>query len=179
MAAGIWVLSFFATLWAAIGVATAGFPQWSYIVPLAISAVIATICLRLVAGADMRSVQEGRRIGRLVVIWSAVEGIAIFVAVNVLDNLGLARFDLPAIAVIVGLHFIPLARGLPARLYYGTGAALVVLGLAATLLPIPDIAPTAGFGAAIILWASCMLIAAGRATGRASGRAAALGQQLQ
>jgi hypothetical protein len=38
------------------------------------------------------------------------EGVAIFIAVNVLANIGQSAFLLPTIGVIVGLYFLPLAR---------------------------------------------------------------------
>ncbi len=163
MAAGIWILSIFATAWATGGLAFARAPRWTFLVPVLVSAVIATVCLRMMAGFAERSAEDGRTVGRLVGIWSAVEGVAIFVAVNVLRNLGMERLILPAVAIIVGLHFIPLARGIPAPMYYATGSALIVLGLGASLLPGPTIAPTTGLGAATILWATCLLVSASRA----------------
>jgi uncharacterized protein len=37
------------------------------------------------------------------------------IGVNVLANVGLRQFTAPLIAIIVGLHFVPLARWLPER----------------------------------------------------------------
>ena len=57
------------------------------------------------------------------------EGVAIFIAANVLANIGKSAFLLPTIGVIVGLHFMPLARLFRYSLYYWSGAIQVVLCL--------------------------------------------------
>jgi hypothetical protein len=57
------------------------------------------------------------------------EGVAIFIAVNVLANIGKSAFLLPTIGVIVGLHFLPLARLFRYSLYYWSGAIQVVFCL--------------------------------------------------
>ena len=61
------------------------------------------------------------------------EGVAIFIAVNVLANIGKSAFLLPTIGVIVGLHFLPLARLFRYSLYYWSGAIQVVLCLSAAV----------------------------------------------
>jgi hypothetical protein len=47
-------------------------------------------------------------------IASGVEGLAILLAVNVLAHFGRSDYAAPVIAIIVGLHFMPLAQRLPA-----------------------------------------------------------------
>jgi hypothetical protein len=98
---------------------------------------------------------RGANIGRLVGIWSAVEGVAILLAVNLCRNLGAPDAVIPAIAIIVGLHFFPLARGIPVRLYYLTGTAMVAVGAAALLVPMPGRLLATGLGCAAVLWLSC------------------------
>ncbi len=99
---------------------------------------------------------------RWFVIIFAVEGLAIGIAsylCNVTD-----RFDrfFPIMAIIVGLHFLPLARLFRVTFYYAVGALLCLLGLTA-LLFVPATITLAdremlgrlllvGFGAAAILW---------------------------
>jgi hypothetical protein len=101
---------------------------------------------------------EGDHVGRAVGIATAIEGVAIFLAANILFNLHMPTLLLPAIAIIVGLHFIPLARWIPVPLYYRTGAGLIAVGLAAALLPPDDRAIATGVAAAVVLWASCILL---------------------
>lgn len=106
--------------------------------------------------------EEARaRIGRLVGIWSAVEGVAIFIGVTVCQNIGAAHAVAPVIAIIVGLHFLPLARGIPVPFYYGTAAALVAVGGCALLLQEPARTALTGFGSALILWISCVALVRG------------------
>jgi hypothetical protein len=50
--------------------------------------------------------------------------------VNILANTGTREFTASVISIIVGLHFIPLAKWLPARLYYASAALLVGTGTA-------------------------------------------------
>jgi hypothetical protein len=57
------------------------------------------------------------------------EGVAIFIAVNVPANIGQSAFLLPIIGVIVGLHFLPLARLFRYSFYYWIGAIQVMLWL--------------------------------------------------
>ena len=61
--------------------------------------------------------EERRRRGRIVGIASALEGVAIFAAASVLVNLGRRDLIAPAVAIIVGVHFLPLARWFPAPIY--------------------------------------------------------------
>jgi hypothetical protein len=96
---------------------------------------------------------DGRRIGRVVGIASTIEGLAIFAAFQVLVNVHATDLMLPVTAIIVGLHFIPLARWIPARLYYATGALLILLGAAGFGIGNADQRSLfVGIGAAIILW---------------------------
>ena len=54
----------------------------------------------------------------------------ILVAINVLRSMGKDAYIAPAIATIVGLHFIPLARALPARRYYVTALLFCAVSVA-------------------------------------------------
>jgi hypothetical protein len=152
------VLNFFAAAWCIWGLQAAGRPVWSWVFPAIASLVIGAICLRATAGVPRRSREEGARIGRLIGIWSGIEAAGILVAVNVLAGVGRERLVVPAVAVIVGLHFFPLARGIPAPAYGVLGWALVVLGAGAMLLPGAYPAPVAAFGAAILLWVTCVAL---------------------
>ena len=65
----------------------------------------------------------------------------------------------PAVAIIVGLHFVPLARWLPAPIYYLTAALLVVVGIAgANVHDLPARVLTVSVGAATALWFSCGMV---------------------
>ena len=146
----LWVLCFFAAIWAVAGVLVDGAPTWWIGPPIVLSAAILIFALRRAGGRQ----ESAPHVGRLIGIWSAVEGVAMFVAANVLVNLHLRQAIMPVFAIIVGLHFLPLARGIPARLYYATGAGLIVVGIAALMAPPWHLPLLVGGAAAAILWAS-------------------------
>ena len=53
---------------------------------------------------------EGKRSGRWFGIIFGAEGLGIFVAINIVTNIGHANLTIPVIALVVGLHFYPMAR---------------------------------------------------------------------
>jgi len=160
MRSGVVVLGVFALLWAGAALISAGCPLWLIAGPLTISAALCLWAFR--TPVPPRTPEEGRRIGRAVGLWSAVEGIAILAAINLLPRFGAAAAIPSAIAIIVGLHFLPLARALSRPLYYATGAAQVALGAASLLVLPPLRLPLLGAGAALVLWASAAALIAGR-----------------
>ena len=155
-------MTVFASLWWFFGVRPEGHPTLlTYAVPLAVAGgLVAVVAWRGQTSAqDPAPKAEAARRSRLVGIASGVEGAAIFATAVVLGNLGMDAYLAPAIAIIVGLHFVPLARGLPARLYYGTAALLVLVGAAGAALPDPDMRRTlVSAGAAVILWVTSGLV---------------------
>jgi hypothetical protein len=155
---GIVVLCVFAAIWGAAGVLVGNRPEAWIALPIVVSAVVLTYAW----GRPEAKVEKGPHVGRLVGIWSGVEGAAMFVAANVLINTHHRDALMPAFAIIVGLHFLPLARGIPVRSYYLTGAALVAVGAIALLAPLNG--PLfVGVAAAVILWASAIALARGAA----------------
>jgi hypothetical protein len=83
--------------------------------------------------------------------------VAIFVATGLLVKTGHLGVLAPVVAVIVGIHFVPLARALPAPAYYVSAAALVGLGLVS--LGVADWAARltlVSAGAAVILWSTAV-----------------------
>jgi hypothetical protein len=151
---GMIILCIFAAIWAIAGIVVGGLsPVWIAL-PLAISTAILLWAARQPPGA-----RPGPHVGRLVGIWSGVEGVAMFLAANFLVKNYHKELVMPAFAIIVGLHFLPLARGIPVRFYYGTGASLVLLGVVGLLAPLPAL--LIGGTAAVVLWASAAALAKG------------------
>ena len=152
------VMSAFAAIWWTISAAQSG--RGSLMI-YAFAIVISGLMVALAWRHGGRSVapEEQRRRGRIVGIASAAEGVAIFAAVSFLVKLGRRDLIAPAVAIIVGLHFLPLARWFPAPLYYLTGAMLVVIGMAgAVVQDLPSRILTVGIGAAAVLWLSSGLV---------------------
>jgi hypothetical protein len=110
----------------------------------------------------------GKKIGMWFGIVFGLEALLIALTSIVLGRLQADRFIPPAIALIVGLHFLPLARLFRVTFYYITGALLSVLALAVIIalmrgLPIAGPSPynwslVVGIGATLILWLTVLVV---------------------
>jgi hypothetical protein len=149
------VLNFFAALWAWIGLRLSGVAPSLTLLPFAVSIGLLGWGWRAVA---IVPAARGSHIGRVVGLWSAVEVVALLVAANVLEHYHRPDLMVPIGAMIVGLHFFPLARGIPVKLYHATGAGLLVAGVAGLVAPAADRAILAGIGAALVLWGTALII---------------------
>ncbi|HUA82282.1 MAG TPA: hypothetical protein VMB85_00365 [Bryobacteraceae bacterium] len=157
-AGAIIVMSTFAAIWWMVGAAQLGRGSvMMYAAGIVISGLMVALGWR--RGGPPAAPEERKRRGRMVGIASTVEGVAILVAVNVLVKLGRRDLIAPAVAIIVGLHFLPLARWFPAPIYYLTGALLIAAGMAGTLVQdLPARILTVCLGAAAVLWFSCGVV---------------------
>jgi hypothetical protein len=79
--------------------------------------------------------QTGRHFGWI----TAMEGGAILLAIVLLNALHRPQFIAPVIAIIVGLHFFPLASVFGAPLYYATGALGCAIGITGLLISDPAV----------------------------------------
>lgn len=146
-ASGAVVMSFFGALFASLtillqskggGLAVA--------LPFAAFALIAATALMVVKlpGSFIKPDGSGR-----VIMWSSIgEGTALFIVNEALINVGRADLILPAMALIVGLHFVPIAYWAPFRQLYVLAAVMVLAGVIGLLLAQPVGGTTAGFTAA-------------------------------
>ncbi|MDT4968166.1 MAG: hypothetical protein QOJ64_2903 [Acidobacteriota bacterium] len=153
-------MSVFAAIWWVVGLRVSGY-TWplSYGVPLVVGGLIVAVALRSPARFEKVSPEEHARRGRLVGIASGAEGVAILLAVNVLARMGQSDYAAPVIAIVVGLHFVPLAHLLPARLYYATAAFLVLLGICGFAIRDRDLRLfMVGVAAACILWLTSVAV---------------------
>ena len=152
-AIGAMFTAFFAAVWWMLGIWASGQTAvYFYLLPLFLSAAIILLALRVRPQIEVLPQELARR-KRLIIFATAAEGVLLSVAVNALVNTGLSNLVAPAAAIIVGLHFLPLARWLPAPIYYGTGMLLVVLGIVGCA--IRGAGPRALFvclGSACVLW---------------------------
>jgi cytochrome bd-type quinol oxidase subunit 2 len=100
---------------------------------------------------------ESRRKSRRFRLINATQWSVIFLVAFILSATGNARWNLPAIILIVGLHFLPLASLFEYRPHYFTGAALILLACVYPLVARggPENAIGA-LGAGLILWASAL-----------------------
>lgn len=173
--AGAAVLTLFGSAWCIIAFALwPAHPVWSIPAGSAATLVLLALCImRLRALRNIPSVDDpvaaakGKRAGMLFGIIFGAEGGLIWLCATLLAHLGLSIWIPIAVAVIVGLHFIPLARVFDVPLYYWTGV-LCVLGVLGCSL-IRDASTRllcAGLTMAAVLWLTAvLLLAKARLTG--------------
>lgn len=150
-AGGAIIMSFFGAVFAAMTLALQ--LRWSGAVlaapflAFAAISIAAVLTLRLPGTGIPSSERSGR-----VILWSSIgEGIGLFVAANIAVNLGHRDLLLPAMALVVGLHFLPMAWGVPFRPFYILGVALLLSALAGCAVAQPLGGCIAGFAAAAAL----------------------------
>lgn len=160
---GVGVLTFFAGLWAFVGF----IPYQPVIAAVTMAATLAMVggvgwkIARVTAERSDGAASPARGAGRnrrgFWVVFAA-EMVLIFVAVNVCISTGHPSLQLPAIAAIVGLHFLPLARIFQIPSYFVTGFALTLFAIAMLLAGWRgfDIWMQTGIGAAIIIGATAL-----------------------
>jgi hypothetical protein len=106
-------------------------------------------------GSNIPETDAERRSGRLFHLINIGQWVLILIGVNVLNNVGLGRWALPFIILIIGAHFLPLAYLFKRPTHYLTGALLVLFALIYPFVAPAGPQSTLGpLGAGVILWAS-------------------------
>nr|WP_255731436.1 hypothetical protein [Solibacillus sp. MA9] len=170
-------MAFFGTLWAYTGIM--GVQGWG--VPLLLVVIVIIGIALFFGGVSLLSasrdlteqvsktdLSRGKRIRFWFNIIFAAEGLAIAITIGVCNATRHTELIPVLIAIIVGVHFIPLAPLFQVRLYYFTGALLCLLAII-TLLFVPvkvtlgehqinAFMSVVGFGSALILWGTGLAI---------------------
>ena len=165
--AGAAILTFFGSAWCIIALALwPAHPVWSIPAGFVATIVLFALCvMRLMALRNTPATDnpaaaaKGKRAGMLFGIIFGTESGLIWLCATLLAHLGLSIWIPFAVAVIVGLHFIPLARVFEVPLYYWTGM-LSVLGMLGCSL-IRDAGTRllcAGLVMAAVLWLTAVLL---------------------
>ncbi len=156
MRSAIWVLNIFATIWCAAAILISGWPTGFLVVPLC----VAVACAAFAGHHAPRPRDRGQQAAawKAVSLWGGIELAAIVVVAALLVRFGAHAAVMPAVAIIVGLHFLPLASSIGVPLYRATAAGLIVAGAIALVLPAPMRPAAVGISAAAILWSSCAAI---------------------
>lgn len=100
---------------------------------------------------------RGQFDGSIFAMAVAFEALAIAAVVIILNRRDWTSLILPAIAIIVGLHFVGLWRATANVSFIWLALALCVVGLVAASLPAPMRRPVAGLGSALSLWGTAAL----------------------
>jgi hypothetical protein len=176
-ASGVIFMAFFGTLWAYTGVM--GLQGW--VVPLLlVAAVIIGIALFIGGLLLIRASRELKnqfskgdlKRGKSIRFWFNIiflaEGLAIVISIALCNATRHSELIPLIIAIIVGVHFLPLAHLFQVKLYYFTGTLLCLLAII-TLLFIPEkvslgeyqinaFMSVVGLGSALILWGTGLAI---------------------
>ena len=92
------------------------------------------------------------------IMWSTIgEGVGLFLASNIVVNLHRPELLLPAMALVIGLHFLPIAYAAAFRPFYLLGGALIIAALAGFVIGPPAGATVAGLLAALGLWTAAAI----------------------
>jgi hypothetical protein len=88
--------------------------------------------------------EEEKKRGRWFMIIGTAEGLGIFIAINIAVNLHHPELKMPAMALVVGLHFFPLAKVFKRKLFYFLGAYSTVIAILAIMLSLNKTITDAG-----------------------------------
>lgn len=92
------------------------------------------------------------------ILWATIgEGVGLFLAANIVINLHREELLLPAMALVVGLHFLPIGIAAAFRPFLLLGGALILAAVAGFLLGAPLGGEVAGLAAALSLWVASVL----------------------
>jgi hypothetical protein len=164
---GTLVLSVFALVWAfagASGLAWSAAALAVEIVAVPLTAVAIFLAYRKGAAPSPRTVSLPGNWARAVGIVNIVEVVAVFAVIAASNASGRPEFIPAAIALVVGLHFIPLARFYDQWQYKGTAVLLSVVAalgfaLIAAGLPGESVRAVVGTACAVVLWVSAYHVA--------------------
>jgi len=139
-ASGLYLMAVFTLVWT--GIAYGGLHSSPYALALLVFAILAaTFVVRGVALYKIAKLfppveseedkAEEKRTGKWFGIIFGAEGLLIFIAVNVVINIKHPELVIPAIALVVGLHFFPLARVFKRTVDYYLATWSTIIALAA------------------------------------------------
>jgi len=150
---GALIMGFFGGIFfAAASMIGAGWKTPLLIFPVLVFAVIAGIAWRLIRYAPPGAYEPDAKAEKVISWASIAEGVGIPVVATALGITGHHNLVLPGIAVVVGLHFFPMAYAIPFRPFYALAVFLLLAAAAGFVLKQPEGAVIAGVAAALALW---------------------------
>lgn len=163
---GAIILSLFALIWA-IGVPGVESMVGTLAVIVMSLAITGGTVLMALRGDPSRTTSRSRLVPsdwqRRYNLVGLAEAVTIGLAIAVLVLMGLPVLIPPAVCLVVGIHFFPLARIFDQPQYWWTGVGLciiAVLGVTTMALGSDDASrAVVGYGAAAILWATSVHLA--------------------
>jgi len=153
-AVGAIIVASFAVVWVAAGASQLDRRWFVTLLTLAvlISGVIIFAATRIPFGRH-----SGGFNGKIYGIFVVLEFVAIFIAMALLNRLGVKQYVMPVIAFIVGAHFFGMVPALHSNDFWWVGGIMCLLPLATmSILPQRIWSATVGIGCAMILWLSAL-----------------------
>ncbi|SDD50113.1 hypothetical protein [Glycomyces harbinensis] len=156
---GVMICAFFGFGWfmGGAGILGDGPGRWIGIAGSAAVSIALVVAAFKVESARERPRELPKHWGRSYGIWILFEVVLIAAAVFLFNTLDLVDFLPGTIAVIVGAHFLPLAPAFDEPKYRWTGYAMIAAGLGGVAGGFGGIeigGAVAGFGSALVLWAT-------------------------
>jgi hypothetical protein len=169
MAYGAFIMGFFGCMWLVWGAAA----LTDHVSVLIGAALVFAASLWIPAAALLRrgsravrsagplgpeARRQQARMGKMFGFIFGGEGLLIFLVVNGLNNIGLRDYGISAIAAIVGLHFLPLARLYRLPMYNVVGIIMTAAALASVALPASIRISVLASTMSVIVWVTCLLV---------------------
>jgi hypothetical protein len=170
MMTGSSIMFVFAILWFLLGLSGGrffplGMKVAVVVVGLALGAAIITLAVqahrisRTAPAPTAEQLDAGRKVGRRFGLINGIQWGAIVAVIILLNVVRRPDFIAPAIAVIVGLHFLPLAGLFQQPQYYISGIVGCAIGVAGFLIPDPRARLSAvGLSFGLLLWFTVMTV---------------------
>ncbi len=130
-ASGAVIMSIFGAIWWFVGARATGRVSTTFnAIPAVITLALLVAALRTRATDEPGEAVEESRRERLVATWSGVSIVLVLLEILLLRGARKDEYIATVAAAIIGLHFIPLARGLPMRRYFITALMFVAVSVA-------------------------------------------------
>lgn len=167
-ATGLFMMCFFTLIWAGVafgGLRKTGYEWFLAIFPLlSIVFFIKGIALFKMAKGIPESTSETdkaeqKRIGKWFGITFGAEALGIFIGINLVVNLGYPELTLPVMALVVGLHFYPMAKIFKRKIDYYLATFSTLFALSSMVFTLKKLMPAnyilAFLGIGLAITTSC------------------------
>jgi len=148
----------FGAAWLTLGMSSAGVPLGvglAVVLPVfALIVFLGSVARRRLPKFSEAETPEKKQKMRAFNMVNIAQWLAIFGVINLLRNFHLDAWIVPSIVLIVGAHFIPLARIFQAPQHLKTGIAMMLCAAVAVVLPVSVRDTVECMGAGLILWIS-------------------------
>ena len=155
---GATIVGGFGAAWLTLGMSSAGIAlsvALAVVLPVfALIAFLGSVARRRLPKLAAAETPEKKQKMHAFSMVNIAEWLVIFGVINLMRNLHLDVWIVPSIVLIVGAHFIPLARIFQAPQHLKTGIAMMVLAAVALVLPASVRDTVECLSAGLILWVS-------------------------